>query len=318
MKNKVLFISIGFALLAVMQMGCWKELNPKPENPYDQVDYHTPPTPVDTLDPNSFVSIHRDILVPKCAQPGCHDGVFEPDFRSLESSYATLVYAHITKNNADSSFAFRVIPFDKNKSVLYERITNCCFVNQNDRMPQDNIGVPMESDKIDRIAAWIMGGAKDMFGNIPQFPNSEPNIQYYIATDPQFNTISNTNNRIDSIYYNPFIVPSNYTMNLIFVVSDDSTSVDQLTYNKVKMSFEADNFSSSAPGYKEFQAFVITNPTNGDKYLMATINTNQFASGNIVYFRFYTNDGDHVGNTEFPYNSLDLPYKTFFSFYIQP
>ncbi len=318
MMKKFALLSFAFSCLAIFLVSCWKEVNPKPENPYDQVKYVTPPIQTDTLDPNSFVAIHRDILAPTCAQPGCHDGVFEPDFRSLESSYSTLVYAKVTKNNADSSFTFRVLPFDKLKSVLYERITNCCFVNQNDRMPQDNIGTPMASEKIDRIGNWIEAGAKDMFGNIPQYPNSEPNILYYYAVDAQYNLLSGTERRIDSVFYNPFIVPANYAMNFVIVVEDDSTAVDQLSYNKLKLSYDPDNFSSSAPGYQEIQAFVFTYPGNGNKYFMANVNTGSFSSGQVVYFRFYTNDGDHVGNTEYPYSSLPLPYKTFFSFYIQP
>lgn len=318
MKKKLVLLSFALSCLTIFLVSCWKEVNPKPENPYDQVKYVTPPIQTDTLDPNSFVAIHRDILVPTCAQPGCHDGVFEPDFRSLESSYATLVYAKVTKNNADSSFTFRVLPFDKLKSVLYERITNCCFVNQNDRMPQDNIGTPMASEKIDRIGNWIAAGAKDMFGNTPQYPNSEPNILYYYAVDGQFNLLSGTESRIDSVFYNPFIVPANYAMSFVVVVEDDSTAIDQLSYNKLKLSYDPDNFTSTAPGYQEIQAYVFTYPGNGNKYFIANINTSLFASGQVVYFRFYTNDGDHVGNTEYPYNSLPLPYKTFFSFYIQP
>ena len=185
-------------------------------------------------------------------------------------------------------------------------------------MPQDNIGTPMASEKIDRIGNWIEAGAKDMFGNIPQYPNSEPNILYYYAVDAQYNLLSGTERRIDSVFYNPFIVPANYAMNFVIVVEDDSTAVDQLSYNKLKLSYDPDNFSSSAPGYQEIQAFVFTYPGNGNKYFMANVNTGSFSSGQVVYFRFYTNDGDHVGNTEYPYSSLPLPYKTFFSFYIQP
>lgn len=318
MKKKIVVCCFLISCLSLSLSSCWKESNPEPSNPYLQVKYLTPPILSDTLDPNSFVAIHRDILAPTCAQPGCHDGVFEPDFRSLESSYSTLVYAKIIKNNADSSFTFRVLPFDKLKSVLYERITNCCFVNQNDRMPQDNIGTPMASEKIERIGNWISGGAKDPFGNIPQYPNSEPKILYFYAVNSQFSPLSNTENRIDSVFYNPFIVPANYAMNIAIAVEDDSTAVDQLSYNKLKMSYDPDNFSTSAPGYKEFQAYVFTYPGDGKKYFLANVNTNQFTSDRVVYFRFYTNDGDHAANTEYPYSSLPLPYKTFFSFYIQP
>ncbi len=318
MKIRIVSCLALFALISCVLVSCWKDVTPSTKNPYDDVDYVTPPAPVDTLDPSSFVALHRNIFQPRCANPGCHDGNFEPDFRTLESSYATLVYHPIIKNNNDSTFAFRVIPFDKAKSVLYERLTNCCFVNQNDRMPQDNIGVPLEADKISAIETWITNGARDMFGNLPHYPNSEPTIAYYVAVNSQFQPLSETNSRIDSVYYNPFIVAKNFAMSLIIEVTDDSTSVPNLLYNKFKMSYEPDNFTASAPGFKEYQAFVFTLPGNGKQYLMASVNTGDFSPDKVVYFRFYTNDGDHSFNTEFPYSDLPLPYKTFFSFYILP
>ena len=55
-----------------------------PENPYDKVDYSTNTNPDPNPDPNSIQGLYKNIFQPKCANPGCHDGTFEPDFRSIE------------------------------------------------------------------------------------------------------------------------------------------------------------------------------------------------------------------------------------------
>jgi len=36
------------------------------------------------------------------------------------------------------------------------------------------------------------------------------------------------------------------------------------------------------------------------------------------YMRYYTNDGQHANNTEFPNNTSVDAYKTYWSFIIQP
>lgn len=314
-KNNLPFVCLLF-MIAVALIGCYKD-TPEPHNPYDDIDYPTTPAPVDTVDPTSFVALHRNIFSPRCAVPGCHDGHFEPDFRTLQSSYSTLVYHPIIKNNADSTFQFRVVPFNKEQSVLYERLTNCCFVNQDDRMPQDNIGVQLESNHISNIAAWIDNGARDIFGALPSYPNQEPNIGFYIAFDVAFpyDTVY-SNTRIDGIYYNPFIIGNNTSFNLAIEVSDDSTAANMLQYNKFIMSYEPDNFSPSAPGYHEYSSIYLHND-NKDYYL-ATVNSGDFLTDTTVYFRFFTNDGDHQQNTQFPRDENIIQYKTFYSFYVIP
>ena len=121
----------------------------------------------DTVNPYSFLGIHQNILSDDCGMAGCHDGAFEPDFRTIESAYNTLVWHPIIKNNQAGSFKFRVIPFDTAHSVMYERITNCCFVNKDDRMPQQDIGIPLSDEKIAAIGKWIIEGAKNSYGEIP-------------------------------------------------------------------------------------------------------------------------------------------------------
>lgn len=315
MRQLPIFLFL-FSALAVVFHACNSDFE-LPDNPYDQVVYVTPPQPVDTLNPISLAAIHRDILHPKCAVPGCHDGHFEPDFRTIQSSYSTTVYARLKKNNADSTFTFRVVPFNKDMSVLHERITNCCFVNQNDRMPQDNIGTGLPEADIQRIADWIQDGARDMVGNVGAYPDQAPNILFYLAVTElslNFQILSGDDNRIDGVPYNPFIMPPNTPFVMAMIVEDDSTAMSQLQFNKLRMSYDPDDFSPSAPGYREYTATYFDNPFNEDEFWTANVNTSHFQPGNVVYMRYYVSDGTNL--TEMPRNELAIYYKTFWSFYV--
>ena len=93
-------------------------------NPYDDTSLN-PPISTDTnyfSSANPFASLQNNVFQPYCNNAGCHDGTFEPDFRTIESSYSTLVYQPVIKNNSNSTFQYRVIPGDAEKSVLYARL----------------------------------------------------------------------------------------------------------------------------------------------------------------------------------------------------
>ena len=136
-KTNILAASTLVFLIAVV-MSCSEDLGL--DNPYDGIDYGPGDPKVEDLDPFTITSLHRDIFQARCALPGCHDGRFEPDFRTVQSAYSTLVYHPIIKNNAENQFKYRVVPFDPDLSVLMERLSNCCFVNQDDGMPQTILG----------------------------------------------------------------------------------------------------------------------------------------------------------------------------------
>ncbi len=94
-----------------------------PLNPYDTLQYPENKVPEIAVDSNSFLGIHKYILSKKCAVPACHDGSFEPDYRTVQSAYNTLVYAGVVKNDSAKSFEYRVVPGDTAHSWLHERIT---------------------------------------------------------------------------------------------------------------------------------------------------------------------------------------------------
>jgi hypothetical protein len=309
--KKILFFSFG--LLMAFQ-ACEKEVVP-PDNPFDAIDRGQTVNPVDTLNPASITGIHRNILFPKCAVPGCHDGSFEPDFRSVQSSFHTLVYAPVTKNNLSNSFRYRVIPGDTSMSVLYERITNCCFVNENDRMPQDNIGTKLPDTDLNHIASWIMAGAKDANGITHQRPNLPPAVPFYAAVSTNFTTeYSIASNRQDGQLFNPFRLPS--TAGIFYVaavVQDDETPISQLQYNKLVLSNSIDDFSNGT----EIQATYLNVPNEGEIWL-ASLDASNFEIGDTVYMRYRVKDLPNADLTEFPNQQTLVYFKTYWSFVVVP
>ena len=124
------------------------------------------------VDSSSIVGLYKYIFSTKCGVNGCHDGTFEPDFTTIESAYYTLVYHPINKNNLSRSYKYRVVPFDTAHSVLYARISNCCFVNKGDQMPQLSETDKLTSEQINCVSKWILNGAKNIDGKTMILPPS--------------------------------------------------------------------------------------------------------------------------------------------------
>jgi len=297
-------------MIALLFQQCNKEKN-APENPFDQLNNPIISNPTDSVSPASLVGIHRNILSLKCAVPGCHDGNFEPDFRTIQSSYQTMVYVPISKNNLAETFQFRVVPFEKEQSVLFERITNCCFVNENDRMPQDNIGTALPDEDIANVGAWISNGARDLNGNVMTKPDQEPAIQYMIALSSNLQTsISDENNRVDNLAYNPFIVANGTAQFYVFVpVEDDFTPINQLQNARLFFSPNMDNFA----GAIYVNGTYLNIPSENVKGFLFNIDPAPLQSNVQMYMRFFIKDPALNVTSEFPKNSSNIIYKGFWS-----
>lgn len=297
----LIIISIGFN-------SCKKEEAPK--NPYDDVDYSNGAISDSTPDPNSITGLHKNIFSKRCANPGCHDGTFEPDFRTVQSTYSTLVYMSVNKLTVDSVnyFSARVIPGDFQHSFLYERITT----STSDYMPSNSSRLSLSD--IDHVKSWIMNGAKDLNGNSPQKPNLPPSVIGYIASDISFVRIDTI--RLGGIGSNPFIAPSNSIFYLPFLAldtADGSAATDPafFTIHKIKFSTNKDDFSSALTINCTWLSPI---PYT---FWQATVNTSQWNVGSLVYFRIYLNDGFQLSEAEFPRNNSFEYYKTYYAFIIQ-
>lgn len=280
-----------------------------PDNPYDKVDYGSGASSIPEPDPNSIAGIHKNILIKRCALSGCHDGTFEPDFRTVQSSYSSLVYNPVIKNTVDNNhfFNYRVLPNDISNSFLIERLTT----NTSDYMPSN--GSRLANKYIDNIKNWIAQGAKDQNGNQALRPDLMPNITNFVIFNSAFNFRYDTI-RVGGLNYNPAIVPFGVDLNFVPIVTDEAdsafaTPVSAFTNCRIELSLGKDSFpsSNSTPAY-----FISTyNVWN------CPINTSQWPSGTTVYCRFYVNDGHHAMDSEFPRNTSINYYKSYFSFYVQ-
>ena len=154
-------LSFLLLILPLIFLACKKDV---PPNPFDEV---TNPNgeeemPVE-LDPKSLPGLHQNIFKPTCANSGCHDGTFEPDFRTLESTYNTLVNHPVIKNDPANSFTFRVVPSNVDASQLVARVTYDIDDNSG-IMPlslePDSDYNEKREEYIQNIKDWITAGAQ--------------------------------------------------------------------------------------------------------------------------------------------------------------
>ena len=289
---------------------------PTPFNPYDTLNYNTGGLTYVPPDSNTFLGIHTYILSPKCAQPACHDGSFEPDYRTVQSAYNTLVYAPDVKAYTDTSFHFRVVPFDTTHSWLHCRLTTNDQVLG--RMP---LYSTLPASQIKIITNWINNGAPDIFGNIPNVPNVQPSFYGLVAF------LTSNGNRIDTARggfpLNPMRFPKNSTVDVWFGVLDDNPQYPfQLGDRKIKLSTNAYGFGSATAqslitettNYKVAPAF---NGAPVPYFLHYQVNTSQYKTGDVVYMRVYVKDNNHTSDTEIPTDTSPFYLQTYVSFVVQ-
>ena len=280
------------AVLALV-LSCSREVAP---NPWDDLNNDEDSTAL-----TGFADIHKNILEPKCANPACHDGTFEPDFRTIEGSYNTLVYHPVTKNDEDLTYAHRVVPGDIGASWMYNRITTT-----NDTLGQMPLyAPPLSQAEIDKVVAWINGGAKDVRGEEPIAPNEVPQFDWYVAFSGDVNW---SGNRIDNTRQGwefPFEVEANDTVRFLFHMSDDMTLPVQFSNFKFFLS-HSDEYTATTSFDAQFYF--------GDYWTVA-FPPNTFTVGDTNYFYLRYSDGDNTVNSP----EFDSPwwYKDHCSFYIK-
>ena len=283
---------IFILLLALISCG-----TEQPPNPFDIGTGE----PVDTANLTGFAALHEKFLEPRCANPACHDGTFEPDFRTVEGSYNTLVYHPVVKNDENETFEYRVVPGDVNQSWLINRL-----MTANDtlgRMPL--YAEPLTWDEVKEFSDWIMAGAPDARGNLPIEPNEVPRFEWYVAFsgDMDWNNTRIDNNR--DAWEFPFPAAVDDTVRLVFRMNDDMTEPSSFPNVKVWLSDNED--------YDNAVSYNANYLTGSFWNLMFPPNT--FNMGDTNYFYLEFTDGTH--NVMAP--EFDSPwwYKDHCSFYIE-
>ena len=231
-------------LISLLAVSCKKD-DPF-VNPFDDPSLQPPDTttvPVE-FDLNTFEGLHHYIFRPTCANSGCHDGEFEPDFRSVESSYNTMVYHPIIKNDTQGTYTYRVLPGDPSLSVLYQRLL-IDIDGQSGIMPlavdPNSEWLTRKQEFQDAIRQWIADGAPDIMGNLPVEGNQLPRLTGVIGF------AGGSNVPLEREPGNgPIMVPQGTTdLELWFAFDDPETASEDLTHNKVKFSLNLNAFSGA-------------------------------------------------------------------------
>ncbi len=302
MKKYIYYFSF-IAAFFVLLYSCKKTTDTK--NPYDDINRNiTNNTTKQSIDSNSITGLHTFIFQTKCAISSCHGGPFEPDFRTPLSSYNTLVWQKVIKNNLKGTFTYRVVPNDTNMSWLHERlVTDDSILG---RMPRY---MPvLNANEMSHINKWIMDGAKDVNGVPAVKPNNNIQLSYFVAYDKVYNRLDTARASNNS----PFVVAKNTDMRLYFYITDDETKAINFLDCKVKFGtyqYDFSNATSATP-------LCDTTLAPGYQFWYVSVNTSTFPIGKQIYIRYYGRDPDHTQIVEFPNNS-SYYYQNYYSFIVK-
>ncbi len=286
------------------------------ENPFDNPD-NLPPddtTGIVDADPTSFVGLHQNIFKPTCANSGCHDGTFEPDFRTIESSYNTLVYHSVVKNDPNGSYQYRVKPGSLSESIMWLRL-NQDIDGFSGIMPLDADYNPEstwnanEAEHLSNISEWITNGALDMFGNPPNNNDQQPGIYgIYATADGSPCEVS------DRIY----IPLGSNQISVWFALNDKETAPQNYDYTKVKMSGRIDFVDTLMTEY-QLQTLGAAQTHDGflgdpvDYQHKFDFNASGFQADSTYYLRVFVKDPMQADTTQIPQESSQFYIKKLFS-----
>lgn len=230
---------VGIGVLVLSLLGCGKD--DLPANPFDSSNDNDSTSQV-YLEPTSIEGLHQNIFKPTCANSGCHDGTFEPDFRTVESSYYTLVYHDIIKQNPSNPMDYRVQPGDADNSILMERLTVDIGGNSGIMPLAVDPNSDWEANKstyLQNISDWINDGAKDIFGNATQSINIRPQLQGLVLTAA--GSLTPLSRNIEGYVEVP---NGTNALDVYLAIDDKETAVSALVSTDVQLSLSFDDFTN--------------------------------------------------------------------------
>jgi len=288
------------AIVSLLVFSCSEDENSSGENLYKDITGRKVEDTTFLMNPTSIEGLHQQIFLPKCATSGCHDGHFEPDFRTIQSSYTTLVRADVFKQV--DPFSVRVDPGEPEKSWLWERLTTDDVVLGKMPLYDD----ALSQKELDNISTWIKSGAKDINGNTLPIPDNFPVLYGYYITKKDDDALRYDNIREPQEYIGKMKVPKNQEIDIWIGLLDAETDINALKVNELQFSTDRDDFSNSVKATASFvfPAKVVNDyfgPGNGFPFFYkATVNTSQWNSGDQVYMRYFVKDGGHADPVSLP------------------
>lgn len=309
MMMRTIVFSI-LAMLSILWMACNDEV---PVNPFDGqvVNQDTVGFEFINPEPASIAGIYQNILKPTCANSGCHDGTFEPDYRTMNSAYNTLVYQLPIKN--DGNYSFRVEPYKPQTSVLLARLRNQLTPAMPIQIEPDSDWPEKKAQYISNIETWINNGAPDIMGNVRQVAYPAPVLLGAGASEAdQWMARGGETG--------PLVMPpAASSVRLYFAFRHDILMPQDLQYNRISFSANANSFGSAeqktlqilaSPRYERgFYGDVVAYTHYIDIDPAAEFDAGQ----EQWYFRVYVQD-DQNPVTEIPTDNGIFYIKSYMSF----
>lgn len=321
MRNKL--YNTWLVLLGIMVfVACHKEFT----NPYEGI---TAPTPQDSIAPDaypygSFAWLHANIFKTTCANSGCHDGTFEPDFRTIYSSYNSLVYRPVISNDFQNTYQYRVVPGDTVHSLLHARLYH--------ELPNSSGIMPLVVDASSQwesrmnefrnaIDAWILDGAKDMFNHPAPNPNgNQLPMVGGLAAFPVGNSTTPFERDPNSIFGIGAIQVPQGISDVWVLPYDDNAFLTNFAYMGYEISLSPTNFNPVQSGVFTVQNTSVNALDFGNSinsfYYKAPIDFSAFSPGQTVYMRVRMNDGIQTTDTYLPDSDSQYFWYLIFSFKI--
>ena len=315
MMRKPLFI---VAVVLLSFWGCKRESI----NPYDAIQDEDTAEVVTEFPVGTFPHLYQKIFKPTCANSGCHDGSFEPDFRSISSAYNTLVHHPVIANDETNSFAYRVVPGDTAASLLHERLLRF-LPNSSGIMPlavENNSDWPSKrSEYIAAIKSWIMAGAPDLAGNAAPAHNTNllP-MNYGLAVFPSGNTTTQFQRANPGLAgIGPYIINGGISDVYIYPW-DDNAGLFNYQLLSWELSYSVTDFQPIASGLFFAAPVVYSNDFGGSTAPFTKLSTIDFSaySGQTVYMRIRMNDGIQAEDNFIPTANSNPFWYAVYSFQI--
>ncbi len=303
MKSKIIFI-LGAVALLLWQCKKAENEDVVTTNPFDDPSLQPPDSIPDTssLEVGSFEYLHAFIFKPTCANSGCHDGNFDPDFRTIYSSYNTMVLQTVIQNDPQMTYTYRVEPGNAEKSLLHARLTT--FLPETSGiMP---LTVEPESDWEDKkqeyiqyIIDWINDGAKDPFGNTPSNSSLYPQVSgikvfHSGTTSNPLSTVEGSGN--------PIGIP-NSSIDVWLAFTDDKTPSASLSVNELYVSTDVYDFANADKKILTIETPITEKDFFGNDVSYTHKTTLDFPTdtiGSYFFLRTKVNDEDHTEPVEIP------------------
>jgi len=301
MSKKVI---LTLSVLTLFFAFCKKD---SPKNPFDEIVTVQNTTPdFGSIPAQNFAALHETIFKPTCANSGCHDGTFEPEFRTISSSYNSLVNHPVISNDSQNSYQKRVAPGSFNESLLYARLTEF-LPNTSGIMPlsvdEESTWNQNSETYINDIRNWITAGAPDMFGNLAgtgatDFP---PTIDGLLAF-PAGQTDAPYTRNPDAIGITPILVDAT-SVDIWVKITDDNLNSENIPF--AQLSFapsvgELDELTASDYQTSSSISALDFSGSSTTFFHKQTIDLSPFSSGEAIYLRNYLNDGVQPENTLIP------------------